>query len=245
MSPSLRTVVIILLLISSWSLLLVSLFFVATGNSGLIPFLITLVPTLLLAVITVILAQKQSQNFFFGSIASLVLSVLFLVSPFIKALSPVSSSATKIVTSISLAVTGKTPYEWGNPLKTPEEWLARAWHVPLGLRLNFNTFPNIPSWTRVCIFPGHSTDAEFISAVNIKLPWKLSDKSKSTTHKDHTAIAFVDDKSQNVVMIYDIPRTKLEFDKSVKMICLTPGKAFLNRQKEPGDGAGPTFTRAR
>lgn len=242
-----RAPFILLCIFLSWLFVLTAIFFVAAGSGSLL-FMASLVPTLVFAVFSVLAAQSFSHvdpkggTYFYASLISLLLVVLILVSPFLSFLSPVRTATTAMVTQISLLAIGKTPFEWAHPVKNAEEWIQKAWALPSGAKLNFNTFPQIPDWTRVCIFRGHSTDAQFKSVVKIDLPWQLSDKSKSTTHKDYAAIVFVDDSTKTISHVEDIQNTRIEFAVADSGVCFKPSQSVLNRSKEPVAPLGPVFS---
>lgn len=124
---------------------------------------------------------------------------------------------------------------------SPEVWIKSAQDPKTGKQLNFDQFPLKEEWTIVCIFPGHSTDAQMQSILPYKAMWKLSDKSQSTTRKDVFAAVFANEGSKTLVHAFDIPQNQLSFDKSLYQKCLPRKSSTLKRLKEATQDVGPLF----
>lgn len=243
MSEKLRTPIIVLLIVATWIALFFLLFQLASENKSTVFLLICLAPILLFSAGAVFIAQNEKLILFCMSVVSLVMALLIIASPFTSFLRPIGNSAIAIVNKATVFATGKTPYELSHPAATAEEWVARAQNVKTGKKLNFLEFPKIAYWTQVCIFSGHSTDAQFASILPYPSKWKLSDKSKVTTHIDYYALAFADSSAKKIIHVYDIPKSALDFDPSLHQKCLDRSKSQLRRTKEGSAGTGPLFSK--
>lgn len=238
MSPRLLKLAPILLLGTSWLVLIAAYFLLAAYSKANWMFAVLALVSVVIAMIAVLQTQAASSRLFYTSLASMLLLILFLISPFLKPLSPIRQLGQTIAGTLSQMVIGISPQDWAYPVKTAEEWITLSSSADT---LSFKIFPNIPDWTHVCIFPGYSTDAQFIAVTKLKLPWKLSDKSKATTKKEYSAIAFMDEKTQNIVHVQDIINTQWIFAPKLYRTCLKRSKSQLKRQAEGTTEHGPTF----
>lgn len=231
------------LVIVSWLLSISAYFFLSMSGKAQLNFALCALPAIIASMVAVVLYQSASAPSFYAALASLIVLILFLISPLIKPLSPIRAAGESAVGALSRVVLGVDPYDGAHPAKTVQDWVAIATSPTTGKKLNFKIFPNIPEWTQVCIFPGHSTDAQFLDLIPLQLPWKLSDKSMSTTKREFSAIAFVDDKTKNVIHIQDIQQSDFVFDPSVHRKCFPYSRSTMKRTKEAVQEHGPTFAK--
>lgn len=238
-----RTPSIFVLIFATWILLFFVLFQLASENQGSSFFVLGILPIALSSAGAIWLAQNSKHILFLTTIASLIFTLLIVASPFISFLRPIGNTAIAIVNKTTLLVTGKTPYELSHPAATAEAWVARAKEPKTGKKLNFLEFPKIAYWSQVCIFPGHTTDAQFASILPYPSEWKLSDKSKATTQKEFFAIVFADSATKKIIHVYDIAKSSIDFDPKLFKKCMDRNKAQLRRTKEATLESGPLFTK--
>lgn len=230
-----------LLLILSWLSIICAYFILTAYSKADWIFAVFAALSAITAMAFVVIAQSASNRLFYTSLSSLIIILIFLISALLKPLAPIKNIGQSAVSGLSQLILGNSPEDWAFPAKTAEEWIAHATSTDKGRTLNFKTFPNIPSWTHVCIFPGHSTDAQFTSIVKLELPWKLSDKSHSTTNRAVSAIAFIDEKTKNAVHIQDVNSAQFSFDSKLFRTCLTRSRSTLKRRMEATAEQGPIF----
>ncbi len=243
MSTRLKPYLLHFLIGLTWLLLFVAYFFLAAQGKPRWSYTVPALLTTVAAMTAVLVSQKSSNRSFYFSTASLIFAIVFVISPFLKPLSVARKAGESAVTGFSKMILGTTPFDYFHPAKNAEEWIA-LYSSPSAKKLKFITFPNIGEWTHVCLFPGHSTDAEFINVTQLNaLPWKLSDKSMVTTKKEFSAIAFVNQTTKTVLHIQDVHHTQFLFAAKIHRTCIPQSKSNLKQSAAANGEDGPTYSK--